>query len=128
MMITAKLRYLHIAPRKVRLVADLIRGKTVEEAQTILNFTVKSANKPMLKLLKSAVANAKLIFKLKRAAFTYLKLLWTRGRLPRDGGPGPGAARLKFRRRPPTLLSRLMKLKEKEKKLKKLKDLKKSRR
>ncbi len=32
----AKLKYLHISPRKTRLVADLVRGKNVEEAQTIL--------------------------------------------------------------------------------------------
>lgn len=56
---TAKLSYLRIAPRKVRLVADLIRGKTVEEAQTILNFTIKKSVKPILKLIKSAIANAK---------------------------------------------------------------------
>ena len=36
---TAKLRRLRIAPRKVRLVTDLIRGKSVEEAQMILTFT-----------------------------------------------------------------------------------------
>lgn len=59
MPVTAKLRYLRIAPRKVRIVADLIRGKTVEEAQTILNFTVKKAAQPLLKLLKQAIANAK---------------------------------------------------------------------
>jgi large subunit ribosomal protein L22 len=59
MFITAKLRRLRIAPRKVRLVVDLIRGKSVEEAQTILNFTVKKAVLPVSKLLKSAVANAK---------------------------------------------------------------------
>ena len=59
MAVTAKLRYLHIAPRKVRLVADLIRGKTVEQAQEILNFTIKRASVPLLKLLKSALANAK---------------------------------------------------------------------
>ena len=58
-----KLRYLRIAPRKVRLVADLIRGKMVNEAQTILNFTVKRATHPLLKLLKQGVANAKDIFK-----------------------------------------------------------------
>lgn len=52
------LRYLRIAPRKVRLVADLIRGKKVTEAETILNFTVKKAAKPLLKLLKSAIASA----------------------------------------------------------------------
>jgi large subunit ribosomal protein L22 len=57
-MIRAKLRYLRIAPRKVRLVADLIRGKGVEEAQDILNFTVKKAAQPLLKLLKSALSSA----------------------------------------------------------------------
>jgi len=58
MAVTAKLRYLRIAPRKVRLVADLIRGKTAEEAQTILNFTIKKVAQPLLKLLKSAIASA----------------------------------------------------------------------
>lgn len=59
MAIIAKLKYLHIAPRKVRLVADLIRGKSVEEAQEILNFTPHRASRPLLKLLKSSMANAK---------------------------------------------------------------------
>lgn len=59
MAVTAKLRYLRIAPRKVRLVADLIRKKKVEEAQIILNFTIKRAALPLLKLLNSAVANAR---------------------------------------------------------------------
>lgn len=56
---TAKLRYLRIAPRKVRLVADLIRGKSVKEAETILRFQVKRPAQPMMKLLQSAKANAK---------------------------------------------------------------------
>lgn len=64
MVVTAKLRYLRIAPRKVRLVADLIRDKSVEEAQTILNFTIKNAATPLLKLLNSAVASAKNNFQL----------------------------------------------------------------
>ncbi|GMX58402.1 MAG: 50S ribosomal protein L22 [Candidatus Microsyncoccus archaeolyticus] len=54
-----KLKYLHISPRKVRLVADAIRGKKVDEAQSILSFTVKKASLPVLKLLNSAVANVK---------------------------------------------------------------------
>lgn len=54
-----KLKYLHISPRKVRLVADAIRGKKVDEAQSILSFTVKKASLPVLKLLNSAVANTK---------------------------------------------------------------------
>ncbi len=56
---TVKLRHLRIAPRKVRLVADLIRGKSVEEARVILQFTVKRAAPPVLKLLNSAIASAK---------------------------------------------------------------------
>ena len=64
MIITAKLRHLRIAPRKVRLVADLIRGKKLEAAQRILNFTVKGASRPLFKLLKQAEANAKNNFQL----------------------------------------------------------------
>jgi len=54
----ARLRYLRIAPRKVRVVADLVRGKPVEQALAILKFTPKAASKPMEKLLQSAIANA----------------------------------------------------------------------
>ncbi len=54
----AKLKYLRISPRKVRLVADLVRGKKAEDAQAILAFTVKRASLPILKLLNSALANA----------------------------------------------------------------------
>lgn len=54
----AKLKHLHIAPRKVRLVVDMIRGKNVDKARNSLNFTTKRATKPVLKLLNSAVANA----------------------------------------------------------------------
>ena len=64
MSVIAKLRYLKIAPRKVRLVADLIRGKIVEQARTILQFRVKKAAQPLLKLLNSAIANAKHNFQL----------------------------------------------------------------
>jgi len=58
MPITAKLRYLRISPRKVRLVTDLIKGLTVEKAERQLRFLTKKAARPILKLLNSAVANA----------------------------------------------------------------------
>ena len=58
MIAKAKLHYLKIAPRKVRLVADLIRGKKVEDAQNILNFTQKKASLHLLKLLNQAFSNA----------------------------------------------------------------------
>jgi len=67
MLVVAKLNYLRITPRKVRLVADAIRGKTVGEAQIILNFLVKKAAQPLLKLLKSAVANARNNFQIEEA-------------------------------------------------------------
>lgn len=58
MVATASLRSLRVAPQKVRLVADLIRGKQVEEALNILLFTEKRSAKSLEKLLRSAVANA----------------------------------------------------------------------
>jgi len=58
MVITVKLRHLRIAPRKVRLVADMIRKKTVEQAESQLEFNVKKAVLPIKKLLHSGIATA----------------------------------------------------------------------
>jgi large subunit ribosomal protein L22 len=55
---TATLKYLKASPQKVRLVADLVRGKKVEEALAILRFTRKASAKDLEKLLRSAIANA----------------------------------------------------------------------
>ena len=54
----ASLRYLRITPRKVRVVADLIRGKNVNAALAQLSYLEKRAAEPLAKLLRSAVANA----------------------------------------------------------------------
>jgi large subunit ribosomal protein L22 len=54
----ARARFLRIAPRKMRLIADLIRGKKVSEARNILRFTVKGGAPIFEKILASAVANA----------------------------------------------------------------------
>lgn len=51
-------RHIRIAPRKVRIVVDLIRGKNVGEAFSILKFTPKVASPVVEKVLRSAVANA----------------------------------------------------------------------
>ncbi|HVR29596.1 MAG TPA: 50S ribosomal protein L22 [Thermoanaerobaculia bacterium] len=58
MEVTAKLRYLQGSPQKVRLVADLIRGRQVQDAANVLQLTNKAAARPLRKLLSSAVANA----------------------------------------------------------------------
>ncbi len=51
-------KYIRISPVKVRLVADLIRGKKVEDALNILAFTPKSSAPVLAKVLNSAIANA----------------------------------------------------------------------
>lgn len=51
-------KYVRIAPRKVRVVMDLIRGKNVAEAFAILKFTPKVGAEVVEKVLRSAVANA----------------------------------------------------------------------
>ncbi|OHA88240.1 MAG: 50S ribosomal protein L22 [Candidatus Zambryskibacteria bacterium RIFCSPHIGHO2_01_FULL_43_25] len=57
--ITAQLNNLRHSPRKVRLVADLVRGKSVTSALNSLAFADKKATRPIIKLIKSAIANAK---------------------------------------------------------------------
>ena len=56
---TAQLKYLHIAPRKVRLIANTLRGLSVSEAEAQLLLRRARASQPLLKLLRSAIANAK---------------------------------------------------------------------
>jgi len=55
----AVLRYLHIAPRKMRLVASMLRGLSINEAEAQLLTNSKRANLPLIKLLRQAVSNAK---------------------------------------------------------------------
>jgi len=50
-------RHAHIAPRKARLVMDMIRGRKVDDAMTILQFNKKRASVMIGKVIKSAVAN-----------------------------------------------------------------------
>ncbi len=55
---TAHLRNIRMSPRKLSMVAALVRGKPVEAALNILKFTPRAASAPVAKLIKSAVANA----------------------------------------------------------------------
>jgi large subunit ribosomal protein L22 len=58
MQVAATLRYARISPQKVRLMADEIRGKNVDEALRTLSFTPKKIAKIVKKVLESAIANA----------------------------------------------------------------------
>ena len=55
---TATLRFARISARKFKIVADLIRGKKVDEALAIVKFTPKASSEVLEKLLNSAIANA----------------------------------------------------------------------
>jgi large subunit ribosomal protein L22 len=57
-MVRASARYLRVAPRKARLVADQVRGLSVPEAQELLDFSTRSAAADIRKLIDSAAANA----------------------------------------------------------------------
>lgn len=63
-MIKASLKNYRISPRKMRVVANMIRGKKIGEAKLILNNVVKKAKHPLITLIDSAIANAKNNFKL----------------------------------------------------------------
>ncbi len=56
--VRASARYMRVAPRKARLVADQVRGLTVPEARTLLDFSVRGAARDIAKLIASAAANA----------------------------------------------------------------------
>lgn len=64
MKISAELHYLRMAPRKVRAVADGIRGKSAPDAELALRFLARRASGPIAKLLSSCVANARQNFQI----------------------------------------------------------------
>jgi large subunit ribosomal protein L22 len=81
MEVTAKLRYLQASPQKVRLVADLIRGKGVQDATNMLQLSTKSAARHVGMGLKSAIANAESRDVGVAVARLYVKEIFV------DGGP-----------------------------------------
>jgi len=78
--ITAKARFIRMSPRKTRLVADSVRGLVVGEALARLSVIKQQAALPILKLLKSAIANAEHNFKIS-ADKLFVKVITV------DGGP-----------------------------------------
>ena len=57
-MVRAKARFVRVAPRKARLVADQVRGMPIEDARTLLAFSSKDAARDLSRLIESAAANA----------------------------------------------------------------------
>ncbi len=81
MEIRTQLNYLRMSPRKVRLVADAIRGKSVPEAEVALRFLARRAAAPIAKLLATAVADARQNFQILSPASLVIR------RISVDGGP-----------------------------------------
>ncbi len=77
----ARLRFLRVAPRKVRLVADPLRGMKVGQALALLRYTPQAAAKHLAKALRSAVANAE-----QKGGRVDVDALWVRT-LTVDQGP-----------------------------------------
>ncbi len=57
-LVRATAKYVRVAPRKVRLVADQVRGKHIDEARSLLQFSPRSAADDIAKVIESAAANA----------------------------------------------------------------------
>lgn len=74
-------RYIRMSPQKARLVADKVRGKQVDEANSILDYSPKRAAQPVKKILQSAVANAENNFKVEDIEKLFIK------RIVIDEGP-----------------------------------------
>ncbi len=90
-MITASLTNYRQSPRKVRSVANLVRGKSVENALNTLNFLSKKAADPLYGLIMSAVANAKNNFNIEKEGLMIKELrvdvgVTMKRRMPRARG------------------------------------------
>ncbi len=88
--IRAKVKYLPISPKKVIPVVNLIRGKKTTEALEVLKFVPKKASRYLVKLINSAVANAKNNYKLDEQNLYISKIIVN---------CGPSLKRIKFRAR-----------------------------
>lgn len=66
MKVTASAKFIRISPRKARLVVDAVRGLSASEAERVLQVMNKKSAEPVLKLLRSAIANAQQNFQLQK--------------------------------------------------------------
>ena len=74
MEVRASARDIRISPRKVRLVVDMVRGKKVDEALTLLRFTPTPTARAVTKVIKSAAANAENNFQMTPADLKIVKV------------------------------------------------------
>ncbi len=73
----AQARFVRVTPQKARRVVDLIRGKQASEAVTVLSFAPQAAGEPVLKVVRSAIANARVKADLANEKFDENELIVT---------------------------------------------------
>ena len=86
-MARAEVKYVRIAPRKVQIICDMIRGKDAEIAMALMQNTPKIGCEPMIKLLKSACANAENNFEMDPEKLYIEKVYATGGPILKRGRP-----------------------------------------
>lgn len=82
-------KYVRMSPRKVKLVIDLVRGKGVDEALTVLRFSPKAAARPVAKVIRSAMANAEENYGLAPSELYIAQIRADKGPTLKRGRPGP---------------------------------------
>ncbi len=82
-------KYIRMSPRKVRLVADLVRGRDVPEALVMLRFLPKAAARPVEKVIRSAVANAEDTYGVSSEDLFVASITADEGPTLKRGQPGP---------------------------------------
>ena len=96
----ATLKYARISARKVKIVADLIRGKDVQEALAIVKFTPKAASEVLEKLLKSAIANAENNHNMKSQNLYVAEIYANQGPTLKRIRPAAKGSAVRIRKRP----------------------------
>lgn len=98
-MVKASLYNYRQSPRKVRLIANLVKGKSADKAVSLLNFTVKEASGPVSKLIQSALANAKNNFNLDAKDLIVKEIQVNGGATLRRNTPGARGRAFPIRKR-----------------------------
>ena len=95
----ASLKFARISARKVKIVADLIRGKDIDEALAIVKFTPKASSEIVEKLLKSAIANAENNHEMKRESLYVAEIYANQGPTLKRIRPAAKGSAVRIRKR-----------------------------
>lgn len=95
----ATLKFARISSRKVKIVADLIRGKDVDEALAIMKFTPKASSEVLEKLLKSAIANAENNHEMKHESLYVAEIFANQGPTLKRIRPAAKGSAVRIRKR-----------------------------